>query len=106
LWNNILRRDVKIPPAGSLKITTTPCKLIIYKAFFMGKLVHNNLYPVKGEIAARKLVKQGQTFIIKNLTDIYLQAWNIVSKVRANVDPWIETTAIWSTVTLPEILGE
>ena len=72
----------------------------------VGKLVHNNLYTVKGEIAARKLVKQGHTFIIKNLKDIYLQAWNIVSKVKGNVDPWIETTAIWSTVALPQILGE
>ena len=74
------------------------------KGKLVGKLMHNNLYTIKGEIAARRLVKQGQAFIVKNLTDLKRQAWNIVAKVNADMDPWIETTGNWSIASLPDIL--
>ena len=70
----------------------------------VGKLVHNILYTDKGEIAARKLVKNGQEFIVKNFADLYRQAWNITSKVKNHIAPWIEPTPDWSTLALPDIL--
>jgi len=69
----------------------------------VGKIVNNMLYNIKGEIVAQR-IRLGQKLIIQNITDLYRQAWTITAKVKNHIAPWIEPTANWSHVTLPETL--
>ncbi len=74
------------------------------QAKLLGKFFHDKVYAFSGELLAKK--EQQPTSLPQrfNVSNCIKQAWQILTRIKEHVCPWVVEKEVWSNASLAEYL--
>ncbi len=74
------------------------------QAKVIGKFFHDKVYAISGELLAKKDHKPVSIPQYLNVTDSIMQSWQILTRIKDHVCPWVTEKETWSNRSLAEYL--